>query len=55
MNKFIAADALIIGGLILIGIGIHLIYPPATPYFVLGTGFSMCTLWGVGIVKGRRR
>ena len=52
--KNIHPDSLILLALLFIGVGLHQIYPAATPYFILLVGVATLGFWLL-IAKGGRR
>lgn len=54
MSKLNHPDILVIFGLLLIGIGLHWLWPVATPYFILAIGLLMLALWVLVAKNGRR-
>lgn len=55
MIKLTPSDVFILTGIILTGIGLHLIYPTATPWFILILGLTLCALWGFGLARRTRK
>jgi len=48
-------DIIIACGLFLTGVGIHIVRPAWTGYFLLILGILLCTLWAVVIVRGKAK